>query len=395
MAGPEHVGSGGFRVDRKRALATLATRRFQDPAVFVDCWLRCAEASGSTSLELGSGRGFSLAFDVPVPGIGGDPWAPLFDPSPKTAAAEELAKGVLACLAAKPKELVVESGGLRLIAATLETARWEPLKGRAGTLLRVVWGSGGGPDWSARVGRERLWLTRARFAGEPAPSAGLGPIAEVRRGRYRLLLLPRAHSTRRSLVHLYRLGVRVESLEADFPAQVWVQANDDAAELSIDLQRVLPGKRRERLLELTRLHVDDLIRAALAPHRALFTSAARSLEAPSLADVWASRHGRALSGKDIGEKFANLSRLKDRDILVLAGWLADWLHAADSPLLEGAPLFFAGEGKTTTLAELRLELEREGVVRWSRRAGAAPVWCPTSSELAWLTRHFGAALREA
>lgn len=394
---PERVGSGSFRVDRARALATLSSRRFPDAAVFLDCWIRCAEASGATAVELSQDRGvwhpdhFVLSFDAAVPGIGGDPWEPLFSPSPRTAAAEELAKGMLACLGSRPSKLRVEAGALRLAARDLESAHWEPSRGRVGTVIRADW-PGAAPDWPGRLKRSRFWLSRAGFGSETAETYPGGVFADVRRGRCRIRLHPRAIGGARSIVHLYRLGVRVESVEVDWPACVCVHANDDAAELSVDLQRVAAGARRDRLLALTRVHIDDLLRVAIARHRAHFPEVARRLEEPAKLSFWKSRHGRSATWDDIGDSSRPTA---GRPLpLVFAGWLADWLHGANSPLLEDVPLFFAGRGKTLTLADLRAELDREGVVAWSGSPGAAPVWCPSPGELPWLTRHFGAALRQ-
>lgn len=395
MAGPEHVGSGSFRVDRARALATLATRRFRDPSIFIDCWLRCAEAAGAGKVELEPGRGCTITLGAALPSIGGDPWAPVFDPSPRTAAAHELAMGALACLASKPKELTIESGGFRLELDSLETARWvpRPKGGRDSTTMRVIW-RGAEPDWRSRLKRERFWFARTSFGADASPPSGLGVEAQAERGRVRLRLLPRSHEAHRSVIHLYRLGVFVETIEADLPARAWIQANDDAAELSLDLQRFAPGSRRDRLLELALARLEGLVKAVVARHEALFAAAASRLKDSGQVELWASRHGRSPSGEELATAFSRLSPYGDRHLLIAAGWLADWLHASNVQRLERVPLFFAGGGKTTTLEALQQEREREGVVRWSRRDGAAPVWCPSTGELAWLTRHFGGALRE-
>ncbi|MCX5789345.1 MAG: ATP-binding cassette domain-containing protein, partial [Elusimicrobia bacterium] len=75
---------------------------------------------------------------------------------------------------------------------------------------------------------------------------------------------------------------------------------------------------------------------------------------------------------------------------VVAGWAADWLHRGGFPEAR----FFAGAGKTAGAAELEEERSRLGVVRWSRAAGAAPVWCPGVREIGWVTHRFGGATRE-
>lgn len=408
MPEPKLVGSGGFRVDRKRALATLASRRFVDPTVFVDCWIRCAEASRARLFECGAGdRALEFSIAAPIEGLADDLWAPIFDPKPRTLAAGQLAQGALACLASKPSRLVVASSGLRLTVESLERVRVERDAAARQTRISVAWPRGKEPAWADRLRSLRLWLGRCSGSGvlEAAPPAAPEePALAFRRGHLRYRLAPRSVEEGASLVRFYKLGVWVETFEERLPMRVCLDVNDDLAELSVDLSRVLPGERRERALELARAHLPRLAAHAARWVGPRFRRAARRLEDPKVLAFWQGRSALyptaddlasswAKSGKSTAWQLPGLSEEERRD-LVLAGWTADWLHLAPPDLVHHSPLFFAGGGKTMTLRQVEAESQEQGVVRFSRQPGVAPVWCPSGREIAWLTRHFGGALRE-
>ncbi|MBI5202673.1 MAG: hypothetical protein HY925_13865 [Elusimicrobia bacterium] len=404
MPKPEHVRSGAFQVDRARALATLSKRRFKTPAIFADCFLRCAEAAGATQSALGE-KGFELTFDQDVPGASGDPWAPIFDPKPRTAAAAELMSGVLACLPTEPTELFVETGGRRLTAKTLEDARWsEPSVAKGKTTIRVQWMKGLAPSFKERLSPERFWFSRGWFPLEAVRPGKPEIFAEAERGRVRLRLLPRPTDAHHSLVHVYRHGVRADTFQALLPVSACVHVDDDLTELSIDLERHAPGERWAKVKPLVVAGLSRLVSAIAAWHRPRFQRVAERLHQGGPANLWGGRVAFSPAGEDLLSAWTRLAARTpakalgiapdEYEELVLSGWLADWLHAAPERGLEDAPLFFAGNGRTTTLRELRNVLERDGVVGWSRCPGDAPVWCPSAREIAWLTRHFGASLRQ-
>lgn len=401
--------SGSFRLDRRRALRTLASWRFEDPTVFVDCWVRCAVASGAGRISfLERPGGLSAAFDAALPEAASDPWAAIFDPEAPVAA-RELAQGLLACLATGPARLVVESGPLRFSVESVERLSADaPGPPQAQTTLRAAWPRGRPPGWKGRLAADRFRLSPCAVVGPrgPVTVAAVVPslsVAFIEGDAVRGWLAARPADAHRSLVCAYKLGVLAESFEAELPARSCVHVNDDFAELSPGLDRLAPEP-RGRLLELARSRTRALVSRVLAWHAPRFKRAAALLEDPGLLEFWKGRSAFLPTGDDLDSSWekaraaalARLPRLaeSERRDLVMAGWTADWLHAAPAYGLGRSPLFFSGGGKTATLAELEAERRRFGAIRCSRTPGRARIWCPGARELGWLTRRFGEAIRE-
>src|SRR5687767_5512528 len=103
MAGEEtHVGSGTFRINAKKALEALSRYQLPDAAMFVDLWLRCAEAGRAARIRVEGGQsGVGVRFDGRPFSAEElkDPFSSLFaEASPRQARLRNLALGVLAAL---------------------------------------------------------------------------------------------------------------------------------------------------------------------------------------------------------------------------------------------------------------------------------------------------------
>lgn len=158
----ELVESGGFRVDRGRALEKI--RSFRNEAVgAVSLFVRAAVASGARSLAVREeADAVSLAWDgSPLrPSFFGDPYASLFTEDPGDRRAERwMALGLLHAFGPALRRARVESGAGRLEAVELAGESSSQREAAPGTSVRL--------ELSGAA--ERLWdHPHARLDGEPA-----------------------------------------------------------------------------------------------------------------------------------------------------------------------------------------------------------------------------------
>lgn len=166
MSGPEEeagrlVETGGFRVDRGRALEKI--RSFRNEAVgAVTLFVRAAVASGARSLAVREdGESVTLSWDGPPfrPSFFGDPYGPLFTGSEERRAERWAGLALLHAFGAGVRRVVIESGGAALSAEELERETTASVPAAPGTTVRL--------ELSGEA--ERLWAhPHARLDGEPA-----------------------------------------------------------------------------------------------------------------------------------------------------------------------------------------------------------------------------------
>lgn len=432
----ERVASGGFRIDRDRAIQKLKAHRFSDPLVFVDHWARCAAACGATRLEISATR-TELHFEFDgrplAPAVLEDPaLGALLSTSLKDAPGKELALGWLALQAFGPSQLELVSGNARRrqrsVTRGLTRARVAPYAVGERTWIEARWDLAlTTQPWTARLRdltpRFAMLPCRLRtpFA-ELAPSATGELALRFERGAIRGWLAPRAASRMlASEARVYRLGVAVESVPLQAPAPLLAWVSDDRAELDAGGTKLAQGDRFRRLLSLVERRVPELVLHVLAKHRTLFAAAARWLEDADGLKLWEGRSAWEPAEDDLDRSWALVRGLAARKLgddserardLLVGGWLADWLYSMASPLgqpeyagldsvqwaLWKAPLAFDGKGGTLDRLTLERHRRRRGVVLYSRRKDSArtePVaWCPTAREIGWLKSAFDEALRE-
>lgn len=139
------VSSGGFRVDRLRALEVLGRCRLGDPRDFLVPWLRLAEALEATRAELRSlWRGLELRFDGDpiLAECLEDPYECLFGRRDRL---PELVAGLLGALRLEPRRVSIRSGErARSVRLTIDQSGRQSVvpepAAPAGTALEVEWG---------------------------------------------------------------------------------------------------------------------------------------------------------------------------------------------------------------------------------------------------------------
>ncbi|MBI4425542.1 MAG: hypothetical protein HY554_17555 [Elusimicrobia bacterium] len=265
-----HVGSGGFRVDRERALRTLMSYQLPDARAFLLPWLRLAAASGATRVAVAPlWRGLELRFDgEPLSAERlKDPFACLFS-SEREPRYIHLVAGLLAVLKLEPSRIAIASGRERRFQLEIEGLKRESLtedRGGEETTLRVHWAG-----WLS-LGKTRECLERALLACGLYPAgliiAGRLPLRPVElsyplafdahgvRGRLGLL----AAGAIESGIAVYKLGVRVTELRRALSGrQVRAHVNDDALELTASQSGVLADDRLARLLAVVETQAQAL-----------------------------------------------------------------------------------------------------------------------------------------
>lgn len=209
----ELVETGGFRVDRSRALDKL--RSFRNESVgAVSLFVRAAVASGARKLAVREeAAAVSLAWDgAPLrPSFFGDPYAALFTEDAGERRAERwMALGLLHAFGPDLRRASVESGAGRLEAVELAGESSSQREAAPGTVVRLELS---GPA-------ERLWEhPHARLNGE---SAGVvwADLALAWPGRRRWLVAPEPPAGGEG-VFMWKEGTvlgRLEAPERDYPS---------------------------------------------------------------------------------------------------------------------------------------------------------------------------------
>ncbi|TBR21987.1 hypothetical protein EPO15_08915 [bacterium] len=252
------VDTGSFRVDAAKMLDKLRKYQLSDPRDFLSAWLRCAAASGASSIELTTGwTSLTLRFDgrAFTPAELSQPYQALVDSEGEDAErGRHFAYGLLALYRLDPRGFSVVSRGPRGVAVMNAGAAAAPDAdaAREGTLVTVTW-----PAWAV------LWRVRT-LASRARAQYGLGPAAFSIDGR----LLPRrptgsewSHgekagwrassrsSTLQRRVRLYVLGTFIEELRPDGNTlDAWLAC--DGLRLDISQSSVVRGKELDEGLGL-------------------------------------------------------------------------------------------------------------------------------------------------
>lgn len=400
------VETGGFRVDRTRALEKLRDYQLPDAELFLLPWVRCAAALGASALRVDSDPdGIALRCDgIPFPRAAAeDPYAALFDEaSPGTEPAAHFAVGLLGALRLKPRSITLASGKgpdrFRLTARSLEEDSVEPDESPGGdTVLRVNWQKPTllGTDLAQAVGlrgsADARILEKLRAGcgmlkipltvnGEPSPAlpeAATTPWIECARDGARAVLIS-APSDDRKRVYFYKRGVRAGFVEHDLPLAMVAHVDDDAFRLNASHSGVLEDERRALALRLAKDHTGSLLARACEEQSRRASHAARTflsvygLGRRRLPD-WVRLFGRA-AGKvsEVGkEALGELEReakvaswLRRTAASHLTDYEADRSHPALKALWE-TPLFLSVLGRPLSLLDLRRQLERIGWVPYS------------------------------
>jgi hypothetical protein len=147
----ELVETGGFRIDRKRALKKLTRYQLPAPERGAFFWVRAAVAAGAKRYEVRQGSDFlELRFNGKPFSKSelADPYGGLFDAG--DARRRQFALGLLWLIRLEPSRLTIDSGGTRLSVESLEkealspsgaSKNWTVVYAKWGGLLRMFKGS--------------------------------------------------------------------------------------------------------------------------------------------------------------------------------------------------------------------------------------------------------------
>jgi hypothetical protein len=439
---PVHVGSGGFRVDRKRMLEKLAQFQFADETQYLASWLRAAVASGATSIrcEVHGGR-FSLRFDGKPFGLADlqNVYDALFEEQAGSRGRRYLALGLVSALRGGRTTVSVTSGqgGSRhrfTAQSPLSEAVREHPEREADTVIAME--GRGAPKlsevkaWTSRMGHSPVEVLvngsggPARASAEPDEPALWVSLADIR-GFVRPLLRGKA-----SRLSLFVYGVLAEDVEADLgPAHVHADLSCDELSLDASQAKVV---RNERFLELqafARNAARQLFSDSLLGHRRRLREAGKALlhYRPLLTDwreVFKTKeparlefHGpipalvlslidgdlQAPPPPEVREavrETAKVTRwLREASVRATAGWRSRRQKPSEA-LAPGwtASIFLDWKAKPLSLAELRSAFESDGLLRWSRQPlkaaesffGQAPVlWLLSEEERSGALAAFG------
>ncbi|MCX5789078.1 MAG: hypothetical protein NTX64_11320 [Elusimicrobia bacterium] len=414
---PERVGSGVFRIDRRRAFELLSRYQLSSPFHFVLAWMRAAAAAGATAVEVDDGpRGFELRFD-------GRPFAPaelseLLARLPEEACEprlKELARGALAALRAGALEVSVASGpaGARSrlkLDADGETIEDWLAEGEMNE-VRACWPGSGRPpgfDEAMRALKESCLPGLARSArggegyGRLPPGAWEPFAAEGRSG-----WVAQGWRGEDTELHLYHFRVACGICELRLsPAAPEVRAVVDDPALRLDLGGTA-AVRDERFEALTAALRSPAEAFALAHVRTLarvLPAMGDSLRDPELYARWkvavagrADPEGMAGVLLDLQRQFAlDAGAGAGGEGLVerwgqTAGWLRDTalrIFGDGRPpgteledALWRAPLYFTVEGLPQSVEELERLRLRFGRLSVGERKFSGEPWSPSAVEV--------------
>lgn len=354
------VSSGGFRLDRARALEKLQERQFERSEDFAIAWLRAAVASRATRLDISvSARSFRMRFDGDAFGHAEltDPLHALLDGG--EARVRELGFGLLGALRLGPREVVLASGrgGSRSrLSVTLGGSKRTRGDSSEDTVIEARWWATSGPSAKAVVERLRsdfgfadLRLTLNQEELPMIPQPGPAGWMEAGSADCRILLGPQPQEN--SSIQVYKFGARAGSLEhnLDTTAQVVALVCDDRLSLDASRAKVVRDLELQRVFAMIQGAAPKLISRVVLLHAEEWPSriaAARRAEAR-----WFWRILRRLRFRQAREE-SELERWE----LAINRWLTGVAQRSSSArLLRETPLYRAESGKLYTLEELRRE----------------------------------------
>lgn len=408
------VGSGGFRIDRSRALTKLSAFQLHDKHHAVLALVRCAVASGATQIRIETGRRLVLSFDGQALSAAEleDPFAALFmEESGAENRSRQLAIGLLGALGASSAGLTLEGGegpgrrSLRIASAADFEGAPVAGEGKTETILRIK-------GRLADVVRLRTdcWacpipifvdganLPRGRKPEEPG-------VYFEEEGRYGFVSVP-ADPYAGSKLRLHVLGVRIG--DSDVPTgavPVEGYVNDDGFVLNASQSAVVRNERFAAMARAVSAAAKKLVVEASQSLRQGLPVTARIMEVPFFAAAWRqavteSRENRLFERGLLGRAYIAAQRAMGASPEVILGrlsrlrWEADccrWLrHLAKtgdrSPEVRAAPLFITANGRTASLEHFeRWAKEGRRIQGWkglSRSGAPESIWCSTATESA-------------
>lgn len=417
---PVRVASGSFRVDRARALEKLSAFQLQDPADAFLAFIRCAVASGASSVRIRA-DGAEIRFDGrPLSAAElEDPFAALFAEEGHDERGRQLAVGLLGALRL-PTNGVSLAGGEkgRRRSLTLSSALEFEGADEPGQEVETVVGLRG-LRWRSSALMQRLsglaCAVPVRVGDDEVPrlrgSELSGVHFEEDGGLFGFVSVPREPEAE-SRLRLYQLGVPVGETSHSLPKlQVEGYVNCDRFTLNASQSAVVHNEafalamgRVAGAAERLALQTAEALRSSLPVTARLVTDA-------DLASQWRDEllgeggrllaAGRALAqpsrwlyflfGGDrrrfeAAEARVRLDARRCRWLLAIvrlwhpAGGKDDLGHA-----LWNAPTYLDTRGGTFSLTELSLLAGREGKIRVRnglfRGSGPRSVWCSTREEV--------------
>lgn len=434
------VESGAFRVDRDKALATLAVFQLVDPTRHLLCWVRSACAAGATRISLRRmDDRLEMRFDGAAfePAELKDPYASLFDKGAKRhrrAPLRHLAYGLLAALRTGCASVEVVSGvGERRVCMSAVPGRTErvdpcPEDKETDTVVWVLGAKGRAAEQALRHVRESCGLCRAEVLvdGEKAaPRAGPRGLLhlEFKDGDVYGVVSAPEDPWSASKVRFYSFGVFAAEVEVELPSvQVLAEIDDDRLHLSASLDGVARNDRyRTALALLDREAVILLEQVSRALSERLPDTGRMLSEHASARLAWSRvlasgpwcRWRRILIGLRslFGRHHeADLARIEEdaAGLRWLRALCGAFLHSARGPhgedharRLGGVPLLLNAAGSVLTLQDIESLSRREPGLRfWSASWGELKpelaqvlgperiLWCVSTSELEFLSHRF-------
>ncbi len=410
---PEHVASGGFRVDRSRALEKLAEYQMPDPKRFLLPWLRCAQACGATSAAVTTTwMSLELTFDgTPLAGrFIREPFDALFTDEADSLRHRDLATGLLTVFRLSPAEVSIVSGTglerLRLLGSTAENAAAEThIDGVPRTVLTVKWKGKGLTSGltsecsEAAAAAGRMLPFPLTFNGAVAGREPQEPfvLSTIDGTRVRVCV-PEDPGARDTVVRVHKRGVLAN--EVPIQSRIDVAAEIDRDDFVLDASQTT-AVRDERLvaaLGAVPAAIDELIATACAVQRKypglaafLFAPDAEPLRRKLSRGTWTSRLSALATdwtGIRGGGSLKGCMEFEARVTrwlrIVAARNLTAYVGDSGQPVAKAlweTPLYLGLDGKGLSLFALKEQHDRHGLVPVAREVRAAPegldvVWLP-------------------
>lgn len=396
------VQTGGFRIDRKRALQKLRDFQFADPTMFALSWVRCAVLSGATKVSARAvERGFELSFDGEplAPESLKEPYAALFDDEPGGERYRHLAVGLLGALRQTPERVSVLSGSgpgrWRLTARSLdeeETLATEP--GSAdGTVILVEWPKASAAallqavspplgiagralgKLKAECGMLRLPLTLAGKAAPPLPSGRMPAIGFEHDGARGVL--EAVEPGKEGRLHFYKHGVRVSSKPLELPLSLDAHVDDPRLRLDASHGQVAQDDRSALAWTSARGQIGPLIRRACEEQRRRCEGRVRDgytvngLIGPGALPMHATlaraaRRGRSANVEDMAAVESEARAVAWLRHVAMNWSSGSWSQDGETQrALFEAPLYVTVAGRPVNLRQLQRQCDRIGWVPYS------------------------------